>query len=117
MLERNGARWIMMADGLGHGQFAAEASEQAVQIFESSRLDTVAASMDEIHAGLRATRGAAVAVAEIRGCNVNFCGLGNISAVIQSAGRVHPHGLAERNSRPTGANVQQFTYKRNRGRF
>ena len=84
VLERDGARWVMVADGLGHGQFAAEASEQAVQIFESSRLDTVTGVMADIHSGLRATRGAAVAVVEIRGNAVNFCGMGNISAVIHS---------------------------------
>ena len=67
VVERGGVRWIMMVDGLGHGLFAAQASEQAVQIFESSRMESVTAVMEEIDAGLRATSGAAVAVAEIRG--------------------------------------------------
>jgi anti-sigma regulatory factor (Ser/Thr protein kinase) len=111
IVERNDARWVMMADGLGHGQFAAEASEQAVQIFESSRRDTVAAVVDEIHAGLRSTRGAAVAVAEVRGAIVNYCGLGNINAVLQSAGAsvhmVSLNGTAGVQARKTS----QFTYK------
>jgi anti-sigma regulatory factor (Ser/Thr protein kinase) len=110
VLERDGARWIMMADGLGHGQFAAEASEQAVQIFETSRLDTVAGVIEDIHSGLRATRGAAVAVVEIRGSVVNFCGLGNISAVIHStAASIHmvsSNGTAGLQNRTP----KQFTY-------
>ena len=77
----------MMADGLGHGLLAAQASEQAVQIFESSRMETVTAVIDEIDSGLRATRGAAVAVAEIRGDVVNFSGLGNISGCNPFTGR------------------------------
>ena len=38
----------MVADGLGHGMLAAQASEQAVQIFESSRMESVTAVMEEI---------------------------------------------------------------------
>lgn len=86
VVERGGVRWIMIADGLGHGLLAAQASEQAVQIFERSRMESVTAVMEEIDAGLRVTRGAAVAVAEIRGDVVNFSGLGNISGAIHSPG-------------------------------
>lgn len=83
VVDRNGARWILVSDGLGHGPFAAEASEQAIQIFENSRSDTVTDVMEEIHLGLRSTRGAAVAVAQIHSGQIHFCGLGNIGAVIQ----------------------------------
>jgi anti-sigma regulatory factor (Ser/Thr protein kinase) len=110
VIERRGVRWIMVADGLGHGLLAAQASEQAVQIFESSRMETAAAVMEEIDSGLRATRGAAVAVAEIRGDVVNFSGLGNISAAIHSPGAsihmVSHNGTAGLQTRKPG----QFTY-------
>jgi anti-sigma regulatory factor (Ser/Thr protein kinase) len=84
VVDRKDSRWIMVCDGLGHGQFAAEASQLAVEIFESSRLDTVAGVMEEIHSGLRSTRGAAVAVAKMTTGRIEFCGLGNIGAVLQS---------------------------------
>ncbi|HYP08223.1 MAG TPA: ATP-binding protein [Bryobacteraceae bacterium] len=84
IVEKGGAVWILVADGLGHGEFAALAADRAVQAFENSRFDTVTGVMEEIHSALRATRGAAVAIAEVRNSVVNYCGLGNISGVLHS---------------------------------
>jgi anti-sigma regulatory factor (Ser/Thr protein kinase) len=110
VVDRQDARWIMVCDGLGHGQFAAEASQQAVEIFESSRLDTVTGVMEEIHSGLRSTRGAAVAVVQMKDAEVNFCGLGNIGAVLQSGNAstqmVSMSGTAGLHARK----MSQFTY-------
>jgi anti-sigma regulatory factor (Ser/Thr protein kinase) len=90
VLERNGSTWILMADGLGHGEFAAAASEQAVKVFETSRMDTVVGVMQDVHAGLRSTRGAAVAIAHIQGQTLTYCGLGNIAGVLYTgAANVH----------------------------
>lgn len=75
---------MLVADGLGHGPLAADASEQAVRTFElKSHLD-LPTLMENIHDALRATRGAAVAVAEIdpeRG-RVKYAGVGNIAGYI-----------------------------------
>jgi anti-sigma regulatory factor (Ser/Thr protein kinase) len=75
---------LFMADGLGHGTDAARASAAAVSTFlgraERSADDVISA----VHDALKSTRGAAVAIAEMdrrRGV-LQFCGLGNISAVI-----------------------------------
>jgi anti-sigma regulatory factor (Ser/Thr protein kinase) len=84
VVDRQGARWILVSDGLGHGEFAAEASRQAVEIFEASRLNSVAEVIEEIHLGLRSTRGAAIAVAQMLEERVEYCGLGNISGAILS---------------------------------
>ena len=64
-----------------------EASEQAVQIFERSRMESVTAVMEEIMPACGSTRGSAVAVAEDTGRCLNFSGLGNISGAIHSPGR------------------------------
>lgn len=81
---RDGRPVILVADGLGHGPAAAEACSEAVRIFKGSRPAGPAELVGAIHAGLRSTRGAAVAVAEIdpERRTLRFCGLGNIGAAI-----------------------------------
>jgi anti-sigma regulatory factor (Ser/Thr protein kinase) len=56
---------ILVADGLGHGPGAAEAAMEAVQTFHERAALTPVAIVESIHAALRSTRGAAVAVTEI----------------------------------------------------
>ena len=75
---------VFVSDGLGHGRDAAAASAVAVAAFlrnaERSAEDVIGA----VHDALKSTRGAAVAIAEMdrrRGV-LNYCGLGNISAII-----------------------------------
>jgi hypothetical protein len=63
-----------------------------------------------IHGGLRSTRGAAVAVAEVSGSSVRFSGLGNISASIvtpnESRSLVSHNGIAGHEMRK----IQEFSY-------
>lgn len=77
---------VLVADGLGHGPGAAEAALEAVQTFNKQAALTPAAIVEAIHAALRSTRGAAVAVAEISSPReeVRFAGVGNISGVVFS---------------------------------
>jgi anti-sigma regulatory factor (Ser/Thr protein kinase) len=89
---RNGANEFlaMVADGLGHGPFAAQASEQAVRIFEKSKAADPDALLEDLHLGLRATRGAAISVARIeqsRGL-VTFSGIGNVAGALIVGGEV-----------------------------
>jgi anti-sigma regulatory factor (Ser/Thr protein kinase) len=81
---RGGGGAVLVADGLGHGVQAAEAAREAVRLFRASPGLAPAAVMERLHAGLRATRGAAAAVADLdlsRGV-IRYSGIGNISAVI-----------------------------------
>ena len=73
-----------VADGLGHGPAAAEASTRAIGIFLSSRFDTVETMMQELHDPLRATRGAAISIARVIAPQhkVEYCGIGNVAATI-----------------------------------
>jgi|SRR5829696_700313 len=107
-----GRSMIVVADGLGHGQGAAEASLEAVQTFRERVALTPAAIVEAIHAALRSTRGAAVAVAEIAPSQetVRFAGVGNISGVVlsteSSRHMVSHNGTAGHAVRK----IQEFTY-------
>ncbi len=83
---------IMLADGLGHGRYAAEASAAAAYIFENYTTNSPAEIIERMHAALRSTRGAAVAVAEVLfggQCVVRYAGVGNISGRIISGTTFH----------------------------
>jgi anti-sigma regulatory factor (Ser/Thr protein kinase) len=82
-----GAR-LLVADGLGHGPQAAEAAREVVRVFRAHAGLGPAGVLRAIHAALRATRGAAVAVAEIdvAGEVVRYAGVGNVSGTVLSAG-------------------------------
>lgn len=76
---------FMVVDGLGHGPIAAEAAGVAVQTFEKYCGDAPAEIVSRLHDALKATRGAAAAVAEIEHGRdtLVFCGVGNISGIVQ----------------------------------
>ncbi|WP_325099982.1 ATP-binding SpoIIE family protein phosphatase [Streptomyces sp. GMY02] len=75
---------LMMCDGLGHGPLAARVGDRAREVFRDSRSTSPAAVLEEIHRGLRGTRGAALAVALVdpAGQRVRLCGAGNITALV-----------------------------------
>jgi anti-sigma regulatory factor (Ser/Thr protein kinase) len=75
---------ILVADGLGHGLQAADASRQAVRLFRQDPHLPGPRQVEVLHAGLRATRGAAVAVIALDHAErkVRFTGVGNIAGAI-----------------------------------
>lgn len=81
-----GRSLILVADGLGHGPAAAEASSAAVRIFEENTHLKPKEIIEAAHAALRSTRGAVVAVAELdlEQQTVCFAGVGNIAGAIVS---------------------------------
>ena len=74
-----GKAGVIVADGLGHGPGAAQASDEALKIFASAT-GSPAAILERAHPLMRGTRGAAVSVAEIdaRAGTVVYAGAGNI---------------------------------------
>lgn len=75
---------VVVADGLGHGPMAATASREAIRSARTRPGREVAEMLADAHGALRATRGAAMAVARIhpsRGV-VEFAGIGNIVGVV-----------------------------------
>ena len=75
---------ILVIDGLGHGHLAAEAAKLAVEIFLNAKEQSPVELLKGIHGALRATRGAAGAVAALdpETRQVRFAGIGNISALL-----------------------------------
>lgn len=78
---------LMVADGIGHGPEAAEAARQAVRIFHYHPTAVLKDLLGLMHAALRPTRGAVVAIAEIHRAEqeVRYCGVGNISATLMTS--------------------------------
>lgn len=75
---------IGVADGLGHGPLAETASTAAVRVFQDRAGASIEHMMQDAHAALRPTRGAAAAVARVHGGSgrVDFIGVGNIAGTI-----------------------------------
>lgn len=75
--------WVL-ADGLGHGSMAAEASQKAVSVGSAGGDAPPLELLQDIHLALRGSRGAAVAVGQInREMRVlRFSGIGNIAVSI-----------------------------------
>ncbi|HKU62624.1 MAG TPA: SpoIIE family protein phosphatase, partial [Gemmatimonadales bacterium] len=83
-----GGTTVLLADGLGHGPAAAAASGMAVEIFRAHPTSGPAELVNMMHAGMRSTRGAAVAVAATGSTTadgIRFTGVGNLSAVLTRA--------------------------------
>lgn len=73
--------YVLVVDGLGHGAPAAEAAATALDLFQRDPLRGPADVLQTLHAGMRATRGAAAMALEISlgtGAIV-CCGVGNIA--------------------------------------
>jgi anti-sigma regulatory factor (Ser/Thr protein kinase) len=72
---------VLVADGLGHGPFAAEASREAISVLRSHEKAGLAETVDLINRALGKTRGAAAAAVDILPLQqqVTVSGVGNIS--------------------------------------
>jgi anti-sigma regulatory factor (Ser/Thr protein kinase) len=79
----------LVVDGLGHGVLAAEASRAAVDAWAPDRYPAIADALSGIHDGVRHTRGAAGAIAEIdRDARLmRFAGIGNVAASVTLNGK------------------------------
>jgi hypothetical protein len=103
---------LFVADGLGHGQEAAEASVAAVRLFHRFNGHQVATLLEYVHGGLRSTRGAAVSMARFDRATgrVIFGGIGNVAGTLSFNGSlkrmVSMPGTAGHNARK----VQSFDY-------
>ncbi|HEX3572966.1 MAG TPA: SpoIIE family protein phosphatase [Rhodopila sp.] len=103
---------IMLADGLGHGPQAAAASGEAARLFMKRGEASPKASLSTLHAGLRATRGAAVAIASIdpTAREVTYSGIGNIAGFITDSGGVRRMVSHSGTAGHTAGRLQDFRY-------
>jgi anti-sigma regulatory factor (Ser/Thr protein kinase) len=101
---------VVVADGLGHGPLAADASRLAAQTVLAHPEQSAAALLENAHQALRGTRGAAVAVVRIDmlAGALRMAGVGNIACHVWSAGvrrqMVSHNGIVGSNMRK----VQEF---------
>ncbi len=95
--EVSGRVLYMIADGLGHGAHAAEASALAATIFNGAMEESPDEIVRRMHKPMKATRGAAVMVVSLdREAELaRWCGVGNISGTLQAPGG--SRGLASDN--------------------
>jgi anti-sigma regulatory factor (Ser/Thr protein kinase) len=79
---------LLLADGLGHGIEAARAASRAVAIFGEQKDALPESMVSALHAGLRSTRGAAVAVArlDMLAGILSCSGVGNITGALVEGG-------------------------------
>lgn len=70
---------VMVADGLGHGPMAAQASRAATELFATAG-GAPSVMLEQTHQAIGATRGAAIAMAKLdaREATVTFAGAGNV---------------------------------------
>lgn len=80
-----GNLWVTLLDGLGHGPMAWEASNRAVGVFfDADPTDQPADVLWRAHQGIKATRGAVMAIAMFDADNrvLSFAGVGNIVGIV-----------------------------------
>lgn len=113
VIDRPGRTLVVVADGLGHGPDAAHASSTAIRVAQEQPDTAPGELLLATHAALRATRGAAIAIAQLdheRG-QLTFAGVGNVAAAIVTPGS--SHSLASHNGTVgmTVRKVQEFTHE------
>lgn len=105
LLESAGRCLLVMADGLGSGPAAHEASERAVAVVAEQPERSLLDHLDACHQRLRGTRGAAVGVLAISpgDHHISFAGLGNVEVRTGTGSNFKPvatNGIVGHNYRP-----------------
>ncbi|HEY2732576.1 MAG TPA: SpoIIE family protein phosphatase, partial [Polyangiales bacterium] len=80
---------VLIVDGLGHGQGAADATFAAISSFRAHAAMSPQVIVERMHEALRSSRGAAVAVVELSTTNrqLRFIGVGNCVGMILGGAR------------------------------
>ncbi len=88
---------LLMVDGLGHGEAAATAAGIALEVTGNLPKQSSVQVLESLHVALRATRGAAIAVATVDTTKqiLTFAGVGNIAGSLLADGKAR--GLASYN--------------------
>lgn len=111
VVERERDTLVMVADGLGHGELAADAASEMVRIFRGQAARAPREILEVAHIALRSTRGAAVAIAQLGRDGVRYAGIGNIAGtIVEPAGTrslVSLNGIVGHELR----RVQEFEYR------
>jgi anti-sigma regulatory factor (Ser/Thr protein kinase) len=108
----DGTVGLLLADGLGHGPQAAAASLEAVRLFRKHPAAEPVDLLTILHAGLRSTRGAAIATALIDPAarRVTYGGIGNIAGFITDTGGIRRMVSHSGTAGHTAGRMQAFQY-------
>jgi anti-sigma regulatory factor (Ser/Thr protein kinase) len=105
---------VLVADGLGHGISAHEASRAATETLRAHARDAPAAIMEACHGALARTRGAAVAIAQVAssGQRGTFAGVGNVVCRVEGTSASGNRHLVSHNGTVghTMRKVQEFSF-------
>lgn len=111
---RNGSMVsAMVVDGLGHGVMANAAAQEARRHFLSAGLmRSPAAALQKVHAGLRATRGAAVGIVtvDMAAGQALFAGIGNIAGLAAAEGNIRRFVSMNGIAGHTAGSLREFVY-------
>jgi anti-sigma regulatory factor (Ser/Thr protein kinase) len=112
VIDQQGRWQFLVADGLGHGPPASEASTQAARIFDNALNRDLPDLLHAIHAGLRSTRGAAVSIADIEAGRplVRYAGVGNIAGEVISTSGIRSMVSLNGTAGVEMRKVTEFTY-------
>ncbi len=91
---------IVLMDGLGHGQGAADATLAGLRVFLAHPSSGPADTLAQMHEQMRSTRGAAAAVIDIElgTQRVRYAGVGNCAgSILEPGSGQRPQGLASNN--------------------
>ncbi len=85
----HGGGLLLVVDGLGHGEPAAEAAEESLETLAASARPTPRHLLQTLQSGLASTRGAAAVAVELRPANntLIYAGLGNLEGTLYGPGR------------------------------
>lgn len=82
----DGGALIAMIDGLGHGELAAAASDEAARVLEADPSAEVDELVRRCHLALRKTRGATMTLAHVAASGaMTWLGVGNVEAMLLRA--------------------------------
>jgi anti-sigma regulatory factor (Ser/Thr protein kinase) len=112
--ERPGELTLMMVDGLGHGEGAAAAADEAGDVFDADPFAPLPTMLQNAGIRLQKTRGGAMAVVRVDGRSrvAKFVGVGNIAAHLRARGDEGGRGLVSHNGIVGGEvrKIQEFSY-------
>jgi anti-sigma regulatory factor (Ser/Thr protein kinase) len=113
--ESEGRLSLMLADGLGHGPFAAAAAEEATGVFDRDPFAPLPSIFNAAHVRMQGTRGGAMAAAQIDSSSgeMKYVGVGNIAGHLRGLTGETKRGLFSHNG-TLGVKlhkIQQFDYQ------
>jgi phosphoserine phosphatase RsbX len=106
-----------VADGLGSGKLAKQASGAATEIIDQNHQESVESLMELCNQGLRGTRGAVIAIVKVdyKNKTASYSGIGNIRFIISAERQRAIHPLPNVGflvGKPQRFKVQEFKYEK-----